>query len=399
MPAPDGWRVGGLAEDAVTQPARTMEEAAAAVPDGATLRLSLPVSAVLMERMRLPSTDRGELGSMVVLQLEKTLPYGGEELTSGFEVIQQEENESDLLAFAVSNEQLDGLCEPLRSRHKLPDEVTVFAIQLAAKFPGEEVLALIFREADATILAIAQRGKLVAAHACAAVNREQFTEELPRLLLAAELEGAPVNFSKVVVERDLADWLDSVKMQFTETPVLLVPVDGPMEPGPLNLVPATWTLEQQSEARKAKVRDWLALAGAIYLVLLLMAAGYIIWLTRQVNAIDAQVQATGPSVDTIGHEKTRWTALQPAIDPSRFTLEVLQQIYKSIPSDDLKVTIFDYTPTAQFMIEGEAANGNLAIQYADALKANPALKDFNFESPAPDFLPNEHAHFRIFGKL
>ncbi len=54
--------------------AATMEEAAASLPEDATVSLSLPVSAVLMERMRLPSTDREELGGMVTLQLEKTLP-------------------------------------------------------------------------------------------------------------------------------------------------------------------------------------------------------------------------------------------------------------------------------------------------------------------------------------
>lgn len=120
------------------------------------MRLSLPVDAVIMEKMQLPSTDRDELGGMAVLQLEKTLPYGGDEITSGFEVLHQEQNESELLAFAVSNEALDGLCAPLRARGKLPEQVGVFAAQLAAKCAGEELAALIFREQDSVVLAVAR---------------------------------------------------------------------------------------------------------------------------------------------------------------------------------------------------------------------------------------------------
>jgi hypothetical protein len=41
----------------------------------------------------------------------------------------------------------------------------------------------------------------------------------------------------------------------------------------------------------------------------------------------------------------------------------------------------------------------MVIQYVDALRNDPELKQFRFESGNPEILPNEHAHFRIFGKL
>jgi hypothetical protein len=399
MPAADGWRVGGLADGESARMARTMEEAAASVPEGAAVSLSLPVSAVLLERMKLPSTDLEERGGMVVLQLEKTLPYSGEELTSGFEIIHQQENECDLLAIAVSNEQLDGLCEPLRNQRKLPVQVAIFAIQLAARFPNEEVLALIFREVDSTILAVAQRGKLVAAHGCLTTDREEFFEELPRLLLAAELEGTPVNFTRVAVERELAGWMDGLEEQLGAVPMERFPLDAPLAQGRVNLVPQGWTQEKQQEAKKARMRDWLALAGMTYLLLLLLAAGWIIWLQRQVGAVNAQVLAASPAVDSISNNTARWNALAPATDPNRYLIELLQQINRSIPSDDLHVTIFDLASPAQFMIEGEAPTASMAIQYMESLRTNPALKEFHFEGGPPEILPNEHAHFRIYAKI
>jgi hypothetical protein len=166
----------------------------------------------------------------------------------------------------------------------------------------------------------------------------------------------------------------------------------------VNLVPAGWTQEQRQEAQKARVRDWLALAGVIYLFFLLAAAAHLIWLQRQVGTIDREVVAASPAVDSIASRKARWTALQPATDPTRYTVEILQQINKSIPSADLHVTIFDQTPS-QFMVEGEAPTAGMAVQYMDALKANPDLKAFRFDGGPPEILANEHAHFRIFGKL
>ncbi len=61
------------------------------------------------------------------------------------------------------------------------------------------------------------------------------------MLLAAELEGAPVNFSKVVIEPGLTTWREGLRAQFGGLPVELAPMDGPLDQGPVNLVPAGWT--------------------------------------------------------------------------------------------------------------------------------------------------------------
>ncbi len=397
-PATDGWRVGGAMAGIGARNVRTIEEAAAEAPAGAGVRLLLPVSAVLMERMRLPSKDNDELGGMVVLQLEKTLPYGAEEITSGFNIIRQEENESDLLAAAVSNGQLDELCEPLRKRGTLPGQVGIFAIELAAKFSAEPLLGLIYREAEATILAVIEHGKLVGAYA-GPPEKEDFLVELPRLLLTAEIEGAPVNFTKVVIERDLGGWVDRVRDQFPDVPVEMATVDLPLDEGSMNLVPSGWTLEKKKLEQQATVKQWLARAGVAYLCLLLIAAGYIICLQHEVGAIAGKVEAAAPAMDAITQQKARWKTLAAATDPTRYTVELLQQINKSIPSDDLHVTEFVQTPT-QFTVQGEASSASMAIKYLDLLKSNPDLQAYRFEAAEPVILPNnDHAQFQITGSL
>jgi hypothetical protein len=231
-----------------------------------------------------------------------------------------------------------------------------------------------------------------------AADADQFFSELPQALLSAELDGVPVEFNRVHLDGDLAEWHGQVREFFPDVPVDLLPLDSLLPEPDVNLVPAAWKQEQRHEERSARTRTQLILLGVLYLLLLLCAAGYVIWLQRQTRAIELQVAAMGPQVDLIGSRRARWLALAPAIDPARYTVEVLFQVTNSLPSEEIRITVFDQSP-AQFMVEGEAPTAALAIDFGERLKNNTELKQFQFNIAAPTILPNEHAQFRIFGKL
>jgi hypothetical protein len=119
---------------------------------------------------------------------------------------------------------------------------------------------------------------------------------------------------------------------------------------------------------------------------------------RRVQKLDAQVAVLQPQLELSEARKARWEALSPAIDPSRYTVEILLQLFNDLPSPDVHFTTFDHSPT-QFMIEGEAPSANLAIDYFEKLKTEKGLEQFKIDSSPPSILPNGSAHFRIFGKL
>ena len=75
--------------------------------------LGLPVAAVLAQRFRLPSVDPAEFPEMIRIQIEKMLPFSAEDLTTDFEVIEQDEKESVVSAVAIRNEQLAEIAAPL----------------------------------------------------------------------------------------------------------------------------------------------------------------------------------------------------------------------------------------------------------------------------------------------
>ncbi|PYK55937.1 MAG: hypothetical protein DME48_02915 [Verrucomicrobia bacterium] len=78
--------------------------------------LGLPVTAVLAQRFRLPSVDPAEFPEMIRIQIEKVLPFSADEVTTDFEVIQQDQNESVVSAVAIRNEQLAEIAALSRDR-------------------------------------------------------------------------------------------------------------------------------------------------------------------------------------------------------------------------------------------------------------------------------------------
>ena len=379
--------------------AQTIDSLGAAIPAPAeAIHLALPVSAVLLERMRLPSRDREELSGMVLLQLEKTLPYSADEVSSGFEIIEQTETETELIALAASHAQLNTLCEPLRTQRRLPGKITLFAMHVAAACAEGETTCVIYSEQDATVLAIVQNSRLAFAQTVFAADGASFFAELPQTLLSAELEGLPTAFDRVQIDSALAGWHAPAREFFAAIPVDAISLDQPLPEPDVNLVPGVWNTERRQLQRAARLRSRLILAGAIYLALLLCAAVYVILLARQVAAIDRQIAAAQPQVEAIAARKARWNALTPAIDPSQYTVELLFQVTKTLPSPDIRITLFDQTPK-QFMVEGEAPTASAAVQFGDALRNNSELKQFKFEIAPPAILANEHAQFRVFGKL
>lgn len=374
----------------------SLEEAAAA--EGEEIHLALPAGAVLMERMRLPSVDRAELDGMMRLQLEKTLPFGADEIAADFEIIGQTETESELLALAVNNAQLDALCEPLRAANQLPEKVTLFAAHLAANAPPSETVCAIFREQETIVLIVAQNAKLTYAQTVLTSDAHGFFEELPQTLLTAELDGVPMDFNRVQLDQKLSDRQAQARELFPSIPIDLISLDAPLPEPAMNLAPAAWLQERRQIESSARTRSQLIFAGAIYLALLLCAAGYVIWLQRQVTQITQQAAAAAPEVQLIGSRKARWSALAPAIDPTHYAVEILYQVSSSLPSPDIRITAFDQNPT-QFTIEGEAPTAAMAIDFGERLKKNPDLQEFSFTFAPPAILPNEHAQFRIFGKL
>jgi hypothetical protein len=124
---------------------------------------------------------------------------------------------------------------------------------------------------------------------------------------------------------------------------------------------------------------------------------YLAWLKQQEKKLAIELAAARPELDFITTREARWMALAPAVDPGRYTVELLYRLHKNLPNPEVKITELDQQLTG-WKVVGEAPSAALAIDFVDKLKKDPELASWQVNAGPPQILPNDHAQFTIFGK-
>ncbi|MGI8821323.1 MAG: hypothetical protein ACR2ID_10735 [Chthoniobacterales bacterium] len=406
IPAAQGWNVvrssakeGEKQGGPVTwdvRSAATLEEAVPLLNGTKNIVLGLPVSAVLAQRLQLPTVEAADFTDMVRLQVEKALPYPPEELTTDFEIIEQTEEGSVVSAVAVHNQRLSELAAPLLSRGIIPRQVTVYAAQRAATHASAGRAFLIYPEENTLVCAITEDGKLGFTRSLDGADAAQLERDLPQLALSAELQGINTSFPVVLLDENLMELREAVQGLFVCRPDL-IGVEAPPSETKLNLLPESWRQRGLELARQAEWKRRLLLAGGAYAAILLLFTLYVFALRFEAGRLDRKIAADEPKTAFIKGTEAKWKALSPAIDPRYYPIELLLHLFESLPSPDVQITTYSQS-ARQLSVDGEANSASLAYQFADKVKKHPDLQQFQFEMAAPRILPNEHAQFRLEGK-
>ncbi len=373
-----------------------LNEAANLLQAGDEIVLSLPVSAILAQRLRLPTVDPSEFGEMVRLQVEKSFPYPPEEVTSDFEVIEQAENDSIISSVAVHNQRLNELAAPLISRGHIPRQVTVYAVQRAASRAAKGRALIIYREGTKLVSAISENGKLSLTRTLGTEEVEGLQNDLPQLALSAELQGIDTSFPTVLLDENCLPLRDTIERAFAQRPSLMG-METPPVPVKLDLTPESWRQQRASLARREEWRKRLLWAGGAYGAIFLLFAFYVMILRFQVGHMKNAIQRDAPKVDFIKQTEADWKALAPAINPRYYPIEIMLHLFESLPNPDVRITVYDQS-IKNISVQGEAPSAALAYQFAEKVKKNPGLQAFTFDLGTPRILPNDHAQFRLEGK-
>jgi hypothetical protein len=382
-----GWRVRGFA---------SLDEAAQALSAADDFVLALPVSAVLAQRIRLPSVEGAELREMVRIQIEKALPFSADEVTTDFEIIDQANGECVISAVAVQNKRLAEIAAPLLNRDVIPSAVTVYAAQRLATHAEKGCALFIYPEVGALISAISENGKLSFARTVEGGAAARLEVELPQLALSAELQGIDASFQTVLLDEKCFELREKVERALA-TRTDLVGIETPPAPTGLNLLPQAWRDQRSRRARRGEWRKRMMLAGAVYVGILALAFLQLIYLQIRKRQLDAAIARDNPRTAFVRAAAANWKTLSPAIDPHFYPIEILLHVFESLPSADVRITAYDQS-ARQISIEGEASRATLAYQFSDKVKKNPGLQNFIFDMQAPRILPNDHAQFRLEGK-
>lgn len=399
MPAGNGWDLVRFAESRSAWEVRTVasvEEAADLLRPDDDIVLALPVELVLAQRLRLPTTDPSEFGEMVRIQIEKAMPFSPEEMTTDSEVISQTEEGSVISAVAVHNEKLNELAAPLISRGLIPSQVTVYAGHRAATHSPEGTSLFIYPENQSIVCAIAEEGKLSFTHSLDGADALQLQRDLPQLTLSAELQGINTSAPRILLAESLYEFRDTVEGIFA-TNAELIAIEVPPAESRLNLLPESWRQRRAQLVRQKEWRKRLLIGAGVYAGLFLLALAYLLVLNLQIRRLDRRISNDAPRTEFVRRTEARWKALAPAIDPHFYPIEILQHLFESLPSQDVRITVFNQS-ARQISVDGEANSAALAYEFADKVKKNPDLQTFQFELGAPRLLPNDHAQFRLEGK-
>jgi hypothetical protein len=399
IPAAHGWNLIRSMNGSATwdvRAAENLEEAAALLVPGEDFILGLPVNAVLAQRLRLPTVDAQDFGAMVRIQIEKSLPYSPDEVTSDYEIIEQTETESVVSAISVHNEKLNELAAPLVARGHIPRQVTVYAAQRAATHAPTGRALLVYPEGEKLVSAITENGKISLARTLDAQEPAQLQRDLPQLALSAELLGISCTFPSVFLDESCVPLSETLEWLFAQRPQL-VAIETPPAAVKLDLLPESWKQQRAQLAGRAEWRKRLLWAGGAYAAVLLLFLIYIIAMRIEVATLDRHIAKDAKKVDFVQSIEGRWKTLAPALDPRVSPVEILLHLSESLPNQDVRITSYSQS-TRQISVDGEAPSAALAYQFAEKVKKNAGLSAFAFEMGTPRILPNDHAQFRLEGK-
>ncbi len=374
---------------------QTLEEAVPLLSADDEFVLGLPVSAVMAQRFRLPSVDPAEFPDMIRLQIEKSLPFPADEVTSDFELIEQSENESVVSAIAISNDRLAEVASPLLDRGYIPRQVTVYAAQRASTYAPKGNALLIYPEGEMLVYAMTENGKLSLARAIER-NGDQLEIELPQLRLSAELQGIDASSPNVLLDETCYELRDAVQ-GILASPTEIVGIELPPAPVKLNLLPESWRRRRLQLVRQVEWRKRILWIGGAYVGAIVLLFAYLGLVRFQVGRFDRRIAHDAPETEFVRATEARWQALAPAIDLHYSPVEILQHLFESLPSADVRITTYNQS-ARQISVDGEANTAALAYEFIDKIKKNPDLRTFQFDMAAPRILPNNHAQFRLEGK-
>jgi hypothetical protein len=375
---------------------QTLDEAVPLLTATDDFVLGLPVASVLAQRFRLPTIDSAEFPEMIRIQIEKALPFSAEEVTADFELIEQNENESVVSTVAIRNEQLAEIAAPLLKHGYIPRQVTVYAAQRASNHAPRGNAVLIYPEGKTLVYAMTENGKLSLARAFETGNGEQLEMELPQLRLSAELQGINVTDPSVLLDESCYQLRDAIQ-GILASPAEIVGIELPPAPIKLNLLPESWRRRRAQLTKQAEWRKRLVWTGGAYAALLFLLLAYLGFTRFAIGSLDRRLARDAPKTEFVRATEENWKALAPAIDSRYYPVEILQHVFESLPSTDVRITTYNQS-ARQISVEGEANTAALAYKFIENVKKNSGLQIFQFSMVAPRILPNDHAQFRLEGR-
>ena len=191
---------------------------------------------------------------------------------------------------------------------------------------------------------------------------------------------------------DLSDWRSAGGVDLTAEK--FPPPVRP--PAPLDCLPLPVRVLQRTKETGAQRQKIVLLAASVYFFLVLALAASTLWLWWRAESLRTTIAGEAGEVDAVRTAMQRWGAMEPALDPLGYPLEVLYQTARLLPKDGVRLTLFQMK-VDRVVLAGEASTLQAAQRFQEDVRKNPDLTayDWTMENPRP--LPTGSARFQIDG--
>jgi hypothetical protein len=191
---------------------------------------------------------------------------------------------------------------------------------------------------------------------------------------------------------DLSAWRAGGRL-----PVEVSPLPAPVRPAKsMVCVPLPVREVQLAKQLSARRTRYAYLAAAVYFLLVLGLAANTLRLHWRAQSLAREVNSDAGPVAEVQSAMNRWQALEPALEPAGFPLEVLHQAAGLLPKEGVRLTLFTMN-LERVAIVGEASTLRAAQKFQEDVSKNPALAGFDWKAESPRSLPTGSTRFQIDG--
>ena len=170
----------------------------------------------------------------------------------------------------------------------------------------------------------------------------------------------------------------------------------PQEPG--RLLPAH--VAQQRQQRQQRQHKLMMLAVGAMMYVCFFGAWWLRlqWRDSRVSRAEAELATLQPEMEQVSQAQARWEAMEGAINPDLYPMEIFHQIVSLLPDEGIRLKEFQID-NGRIIVSGEAATVNHALGFKDRLSASTALQHHTWSFPVPTIREDNRADFRAEGTL
>ncbi|CAN5843675.1 hypothetical protein BH11VER1_BH11VER1_23110 [soil metagenome] len=228
-------------------------------------------------------------------------------------------------------------------------------------------------------------------------------QEISEIMSALEIrEMLPELKGLRVWCEDVVDLLPALKNALHPVPVIIEPKPEPRLPAVPSELDPPELAQRRRLARKSRQTTQLLVLGAfLYAAVFAVWAGWLGYRDQKLAGKEATLQQMEPELAVIREAQLRWQALEAATNPDQYPVEVFHRIASLLPAEGIRLEefIFDTIDAKKMVVRGQASSSGEAVKFLANIKSSDLLKQYPWDAPVPNILPDNRASFRAEGGL